>query len=327
MKRLIIGLSLLICITASAQDARSLVKEGIQLSSTKDYTGAIEKFRSALAVEPDNASANYQMGFTLNASGKGADALPYLQKATVTNSAVAGAAYALMGSVYDRANQSQKAVESFLSAIKITPNDYSLHYGIGLAYFRARRYADAEQSALNALKLEPKHPGSIRLYALVTFHQNKRAPALLALCQFLWLEPNGTKSAEAYGNMQSILSGGELKAEPGIKPVNATNRYLNNVIITSAQLATKAKYATAADKLSAQLQYILENIGPIAEKQTGNDSLFTALTRYYYKLSQTGRLPAYARFISQGADKSAATWVSAHPQEIEGLKEWIKNNI
>ncbi|RYE15216.1 MAG: tetratricopeptide repeat protein, partial [Sphingobacteriales bacterium] len=137
------GILLLITLTIYAQDARSLIKEGIQLSNTKDYTAAIEKFRSALAFEPGNISANYQMAYTLNAQGKGTEAIPYLQKVIAQNTAdaITAASYALMGSIYDRTNQPQKAIESFNSALKMAPSDYLLHYNLGLTYFRTRQYA------------------------------------------------------------------------------------------------------------------------------------------------------------------------------------------
>lgn len=65
---------------AQTPDAKTLVREGIDLNNQKNYTGAIEKYKSALDIDADYAPGNYQMAFSLNAMGKGLDGIPYLQK-------------------------------------------------------------------------------------------------------------------------------------------------------------------------------------------------------------------------------------------------------
>lgn len=191
------SIALLYACCACAQDARSLVKEGIELSNARNYTGAIEKYKAALTLEPDNASAAYQLAFALQASGKSQEALPYLQKVVQSNAsaAVISSAYGLMGGIYDQLGQVKKGIESYRLGLQKDSANYYLRYGLGLAYFRSHQYADAEQSAIAALRLDAQQPGSWRLYALVTFHQNKRANALLGFCTYLWLEPAGPQSA------------------------------------------------------------------------------------------------------------------------------------
>lgn len=314
-------------IAAKAQDARSLIKEGTQLHNAHNYAGAIEKYKAALKLEPDNSSANYQLGFTLNASGKGSDALPYLQKAVDSDvsALIAAAVYNLMGSIYDHSAQPQMAIDSYRLGIQADSASHALHYNLGLAYFRNRQYAEAEKSARDALKIEPKHPGSIRLYALVSFHQDKRAAAFLSFCRFLWLAPNNAKSAEAYGNIQHILKGGTLKAEPGKKAVlsvDSDTKNLNQAITMAVRAVPKVDYPLAADLFSAQLKMIFKEIGQLAEKQNGNDLWFTNLAQYYYKLSQTNHVEVFARVISQRVDKQAAKWLNDHPQQKIDLEEW-----
>src|ERR1700744_1715069 len=170
---------------ASAQnntDARALVKEGMKLSDQKKYTEAIDKYNQALKADTGYLHADYQLAFTLFLADKGTDGIPYLQKVTGANgNSLNAAAYDLLS----------------------------------LIYFKSRQYAEAEKSAVEAIKLDPKHAGSQRTYALVCFHQNKRAAALLGFCSFILLEPNTVRSAEAFGNIQHILQGGNLKPEPG----------------------------------------------------------------------------------------------------------------
>jgi tetratricopeptide (TPR) repeat protein len=315
---------------AHAQDARSLLQEGIQLDNAKNYSGAIEKYKAALLTEPDNISANYQLAFALHATGKGEEALPYLQKVISSTSSVniIKSAYGLMGSIYDRLGQVKKAIESYQAGIKAEPTDQALNYSLGLAYFRDRQYNLAENSAVEAIRIDPKHSGSMRLYALVTFHQDKRAPALLALCNYLWLEPNGLRSAEAYENIKHILQGGTLKLEPGVaKPkVEATDLALNQAITQAVTLTAARKHATAASELSEQLQSIFNAVGTLAEKQNGKDYFHAQLAPWYLKLAKSNNIPAFTRVISQHEDKAAAAWLKANPQQVAALTEWIKAN-
>ncbi|MCD8742424.1 tetratricopeptide repeat protein [Mucilaginibacter roseus] len=301
----------IIRLNSNAQDARTLVQEGSELAAKHDYTNAIEKYKAALKLAPDNSAANYQMAFSLNAMGKGADAIPYLQKvvAAGSSSTITASAYSLMGSIYDKRGQARQAIESYLQAIKLAPEDYTLHYNIALAYFRARLYAEAEKSALTVLAADPKHTASLRLYALVTFHQNKRAPALLALCRFLALDPNGASSAEAYGNLQSILKGGSLKLAPGEKAlvVDALNKKLNQAI-TSAVGSIKKGGATAP-LLAKQLSAVFKALGPLLEKQA--EPFLNSLVTGYYQLAQADRMAEFADHISQSVDKAAAARAKA----------------
>ncbi|GAA4314583.1 hypothetical protein GCM10023149_10790 [Mucilaginibacter gynuensis] len=311
---------------ALAQDANSLVKEGIELNNARNYTGAIEKYKAALTLEPANINANYQIAFSLNALGKGSDALPYLQNVVEGNASanIMAASYGLMGSIYDKLSQAQKSVDSYKLAIKADSTDHSMYYNLGLAYFRNRQYAEAEQSAIAAIGLKPDHAASIRLYALVTFHQNKRMPALLALCHFLWLEPTGAKNDEAYTNLQSILKGGELKAGQTSGTVSADTRELNQAITTVVAGANNKKYPTPATLLSEQLKAIFAAAGNLAKKQTGGSLLYNKLVNRYYKLAQTGNMPAFANYISQANDKGAAAFVKTKSASITALDAWVK---
>lgn len=331
MKRLSLIVLLVVAgITARAQDARSLIKEGADLSAAKQYAAAAEKYKAALAIEPDNALANYQLAFALNANGKGADAIPYLQKATFGNAStnIKSGAYALLGSIYDQTKQPLKAIENYKLALAQTPDDQQLQYNLGLAYFRNHQYAEAEQCAINAIKQAPQHAASMRLYALVAFHQNKRAPALLGLCSFLLMEPNTSRSPESCSNIQHILQGGDLKPEPGIAAshhIDAETNALNQAITTALVGVAKRRYFVAADKFTEQLQAIFMAIGPLAEKQHGSE-LFKAQAARFYKLSQSGNMPAFARLISMSSDKVAVAWLDVHAGETGKLNDWLKVN-
>lgn len=315
------------CFGQNVNDAKMLVTEGIELNNQKNYTGAIEKYQGALKIDPENVQANYQLAFSLTAGGKGMDAIPYLQRVVKGQApaTIISSAYELMGSIYDKANQTQQAIDSYKAGITANPAYQSLYYNLGLAYFRNRQYAEAENTAIKALKLDPKHASSMRLYALVNFHQNKRAPALLGFCSFLLLEPNTARSAEAYGNIQHIIQGGVLKPEPGKQPliIDADTKALNAAITQALVPFAKRRYALAGELLTAQLKALFTTIGPLAEKQTGNDFFRKYLAAYFYQLAQTPNMPALARLVSLSIPESAQ-WAKDNAQQMTDLDNWVK---
>lgn len=305
---------------AQQTDINALIKQGIQLNSEHNYAGAIEKYKQALVTDPDNAQANYQLAFTLFASGKGTDGIPYLNKVTKTTSNFTGPAFELLGSIYDASHQPQQAIDAYKEGLKVKPDYQPLYFNLGIAYFRAQRYADAEQAAIDAIKLDPKHANSQRLYGLVTFHQNKRAAALLGLCRFLLLEPDGPRSAEAYTNMQSILKGGTLKTEK----TDAANIALNKALSAAVATTASRRYASPADLLAAQLKAIFVAVGQLAEKQTGNNFFRNYYASFFYKLAPTEHMPAFARLMDMSANKAADTqWLQQNEDKRKALESWV----
>ena len=323
-KRLKLVISfLLFSIAAYAQNAdiSTLIKEGIELNNAHNYAGAIEKYKQALSSDPENAQANYQIAFSLFSSGKGMDGVPYLDKVVKTSNSFTGPAYELLGSIYDAAKQPQQAIDAYKAGIKIKPDYQPLYFNIGLAYFRAAKYADAEQAAIEAIKLDPKHANSQRLYALVCFHQNKRGPTLMALCNFLLLEPDGPRSAEAYTNMQSILKGGILKTEG---KTDAANAAWNKALLAAVATTDNRRYASATDLLAAQVKAIFIAIGQLSEKQTGNDFFRNYYAAFFYKLAQTEHMPAFARLVDLSANKAAdSQWLQQNEDKRKALEAWL----
>jgi len=127
-----------------------------------------------LAQDTDDPAINYKTALDLVNANKGMEGVPYLEKVIKTQSNYTNAAYSLLGGIYDKALQPEKAIAVYKEGLKAFPQDQNLYFNLGIADFRAKMYADAELAAIEAIKLHPKHANSQRLYGLVAFHQNKR---------------------------------------------------------------------------------------------------------------------------------------------------------
>lgn len=331
--KIYLRLILSICISAttvgvSAQDTSvpDLIKQGIELNTQKKYAEAADKYKTALAADPDNIQANYQMAFTLFSAGKNAEALPYIEKATHgPNPKFTAMAYSLMGSIYQASSQLPNAVTAYQNAIKADGSNQRIYYNLGIAYFKGKRYNDAECTFADAMKRDSSDAGSARMYALSAFHQNKRAEATFGFCRFLIQEPNTARSTEAYSNLQNILQGGVLKPEPDLSVSLVTNLAdPGNKIFakTLAAFATR-KYAAPADLLAAQLKAVFDAIGNIPVEKY---AFWQSLATYFKALASTDNMPAFARYISQSAKPESVKWLKDNAEKVNNLDAWIAAN-
>lgn len=317
-------------LAAKAQNSE-LIKQGIALHNQAKYAEAIDKFNEVLKADPENEYAHYEIAFSLYASKKPKEAIPHLQKVlNSSNTSLSVTAYTLLASIYDEDNQPQKAIETYNQAIKINPDYPQIYYNLGIAYFRNKQYAEAENSAIEAIKHNPKNASSQRLYALVTFHQNKRVNALLGFCSFLLLEPAGPRAAEAYGNMQHIIQGGVLAGSKGNKAISLSpqqDKEINalNLGISLVVQSAQAKKLNGADLLEYELKGIFNLTGQLAEKKTTKSFFDTFFAAYFYKLAQSNNMPAFTRTTILGSTPLAATWTAQNTQQVNALAEWLKN--
>jgi tetratricopeptide (TPR) repeat protein len=314
----------------NSEDAHALVKEGVQLNDVGKYAEAIAKYNEALKLDPNNLYANFEMAYSLFTSNKGNDGIPYLQKVIAAGTSLTPGAYDLLGSIYDRDNQKDKAIEAYNAGIKANPAYQRLYYNLGLVYFRYKDYAEAEKNAIEAIKLDPKHASSQRMYALVCFHQNKRVPALLGFCSFILLEPNTARSVEAYNNIQHILQGGVLKADNGnttiqFSPSDSKDMGTLNMGISLIVVSGQSKQLTGNALFEYELKSIFELAGQLSEKKTEaeKDFFWKYNADYFYKLAQSPNITAFARLVSLSTPESAQ-WLRDNPQKASDLMNWFK---
>jgi len=331
---LIAGIAFSAIFTASsfAQDAHDLIMQGNQLHGQRKFDEAIAKYNEALKAEPENATANYEIAYTLYDAKKPEAAIPYLEKVTKSpQMGLVEAAYCLMGSIYDDGHQPQKAIDAFNAAIKIGPNYPQVFFNLGIAEFRDNRFAEAEQAAIEAMKRAPNNASDQRLYALVTFHQDKRGNALLALCSFLLIEPTGPRAVEAYNNIQSILKGGVLKQGNGNMTIQASanadkDASTLNTGITLTAASAAGKKLQGNELLAYDLKNIFALAGQLAEKKTDKNFFDKFFAAYLYKLAQSDQANTLVEIVAAAANQqNAAKWQEDNKAKADALKEWMKN--
>ena len=130
-------------LTFSPTDARIKEQLAVSLFQSADLDHARELFQELLKSHPESSELNYYLGDILLKSQKPADALPFLQKAVLRNTALLPA-HASLARTYLALGQADKAIPHLKAALSID-EDGSLHYELGRAYQAHGQLALARQ--------------------------------------------------------------------------------------------------------------------------------------------------------------------------------------
>ncbi|BAU52017.1 tetratricopeptide repeat protein [Mucilaginibacter gotjawali] len=317
-------------------DAKSLINEGIALNDSGKYVAAIEKYKAALKIDPENLQVQYEMSYTLFSSGRGDDAIPLLEKVAPSNRYAE--AYDLLASIYDDKKDFEKSIAYYQQGIIAFPDYQRLRFNLAVSYLRQKRYPEAEQAAIKAIQLDPKHASSQRAYALAMYHQNRGAASIMAFCSFLMLEPQTKRSAEAYQYVQSIIkSKVTVDTANGKKSVtirvqdnkentdeSALDMFLS--MIAASPTLDENKNKPAVDILNEELSTLFEEGGELGEKKREKDFFWKFYVDYFYKLAQSNNMPAFARFISLSAYREEdLQWFKDNDSKLTALDTWVSN--
>jgi len=337
-KPLLAILGLLISLNVFSQDdAKSLVARGVALNDSGKYAEALATYQLAIKANPHYSNAYYEYAYTLFVTGKGTDAVPYLEK-VIKLDPTAGGGFDMLGSIYDDNKQPDKAIEYYRQGIKVDPDYQRLHFNLAVLYLRQDKNKEAEACAIDAIKLDPKHASSQRVYALATYNQNRFAPSIMAFCSFLLLEPQSQRSNEAFGYIQKIIqSRVKINADSGAKKsvtiyvqdnksTDEDERALEMIVAMAAATPTldKNKNKTPNELLTEQLETIFKTAGELSSKRKTKDFFWKYYADYFYKLAQSENMPAFTRLVSLSAYKEEnIKWFNENDSKLKDLNHWV----
>jgi tetratricopeptide (TPR) repeat protein len=65
---------------SQTNDPKALVNEGVALFDKCSYNDAIEKYKEALKINPEDLQADYELAYTLQTINKGLEGIPYIER-------------------------------------------------------------------------------------------------------------------------------------------------------------------------------------------------------------------------------------------------------
>ncbi len=119
-----------------------------------DYDSPITLWESALALAPEDATIENNLGDALTAAGRANDAIPHYQSAIDFDPQLALAQLNL-GIAYVGLGKPAEAIPQFEAAAKLAPEDAQAPYNLGIAQHQTGDLAAAQKSFQAAVDLDP----------------------------------------------------------------------------------------------------------------------------------------------------------------------------
>ena len=141
---------------ATAQSETQWLNKSIELENRKDWPTFLEHTLRWTKAQPDSDSAWFGLGSAYNKAGHTAKAIEAYQKALRINPEF-DIAWAMLGNAYGRDSQTAKAIEAYQQALRINPEFADAWYNLGNAYGRDSQTAKAIEAYQNALRINPEH--------------------------------------------------------------------------------------------------------------------------------------------------------------------------
>lgn len=140
------------------------VNRGYVLSDLHQPKKAAADFEQALKRNPKDGEAHLGLAYASLDLNKPGAALRQAELAEKT-AGDSRDVHIIRATAYGREGMLDESAHEFRAALRFTPNDPSLHFGLGNALFSERRYSDAINQFQKAAKLNPGHAQTYALLA------------------------------------------------------------------------------------------------------------------------------------------------------------------
>ncbi len=329
---LILILTLLIGkVFAQSTEVQNLVNQGVTLYEKGDYKGAIEQYQKALELDNKSPLANYEMASAYFAMAEYEKAITHSDRVIDAKSDFMDLAYVLKGSALDQLNKSEDAIKVYKKGIKAFPRNYLLHYNLALTYYTIKNFKEAEESLQNALQIKPLHSSSHLLLGYVMKEQGNRVKSLLALYNFLLIEPTGKRAAGAYTLLQNLLNKGiskesEKKINITLPNTNETDEFRSAELMMSLLVASKNteknKDKTEAELFAYNTNLFFGMLGDMRKKNKG--FWWDYYVEFFNTMSKENHVEAFCYYISQSkGDEKIGTWLADNKSKVDALSSWV----
>ena len=194
-----------------------------------------------------------------------------------------------------------EAEKLYRKAIELRPDDWALHYALGIFYFRASRYADAERALAESIRLAPDCHMSHRDLGAVYYMQGRFPEASAEYQKSLQIRP----SATTYTNLGTCLFFQGLYQQSVAAMEKAVELGANNhqlwYNLGDAYRFTKGNEQKAAEAYTRAVQLARKEL----EAKPGDPDLLSRVALSLVKNGDKRQGLAEAEAVEK-ADKSAA---------------------
>lgn len=186
------------------RDAELAYAKGIVAYGERNYVEALDYFRQAVALTPDNPDAQFYLGLSLTRVGEFEAAIAALQQALQLDPSKRYVHYHL-GLAYFHAGRYQDALPHFEQALDVDANKAATYFYLGYSHYQLKQYQQAlpffEQAMAKASDLVP----AAQYYRGLTLHALQRdAQAQAAFEAAIAAAPSSTIGVNARRHLETL---------------------------------------------------------------------------------------------------------------------------
>jgi tetratricopeptide (TPR) repeat protein len=338
MRRLVAAAALVVAPILFAQAAEepemAKVREGIALFDQGKVDDAIAKFKEALAGNPKQTVAAYELGLAYAAKGDFAHCRTTLEPIIDVEWRSRVAVFAMLGNCLDSGGDRQKAIAVYRRGLEVAPNDPSLSFELGIALLADGKYAEARQMLKKDTVARPGH--AMGRYALAMAFEADQfpVPALMEFLHYLAIDPASPRAPEAARHIRALLDAGVEKSGEGVNiRLDASPRteegdykaFATMLALLSGARFTeeeqkKSEFERVRGEIASAIMMFTETAKPGMPDYTArvHGDFFRAMAKE--KLVNT-----FAAFVLASQNlPGAKEWAAENGDSVEKLLKWIE---
>ena len=179
------------------KSADALIQEGQSLHDAGRYDDAIARYRQALAAEPGNATAFYELAFTYHAKNDYDHCLEATREGLRHPQDQGARLYSQQGTCLDDAGRGAEALAAYREGLAKHPHDGHLRYNYAVALWRQKKGAEAIPELVTTIGDEPDYASPYMLLGVLEHEQKLDVQALFALLRYVTVDRTSERSQQA----------------------------------------------------------------------------------------------------------------------------------
>ncbi len=314
-----------------------LIREGVAQHDRGNYDAAIRMYEEALAENPNNVEALYELSFSYSMKKDHRKSLEVAYKGAKYKSDLLPAFYMQIGNNLDRLGEPEKSVEVYKAGIKLVPKMAMLHYNLAVTYRDMGKPDDARKAVKRALTIDPDHPGSHALLSSLWHKERYRTPALLAACRFLVLEPRSERANGLLRIAKEVMGGGVSTGEnpnqitiffdPSAKKDEGDFGAMDLVLGLgkAASMTEKNKGKTEMQLLVGQFETFFAIMSEQSDRADRNKFTWKFYAPYFIEMKQKNYVEPFVYYITQiDGNAEALKWLAVNKARVGDFLAWSK---
>lgn len=317
-------------VQAQSGEVEQLVKEGIEQYDNGDYKAAIATYKKALKLDKESTLVNYEIAMAYFAQEDYEKAIEHSDVVIDAKADLIEESYIIKGSALDLLGKPKEAIKAYNKAIKDYPKSHLLCYNLGLTYYKMKDFKEAEDAVQKALKNNPEHASSHLLLGYMMSESGQRAKSLLALYNFLLLEPGGKRGATAFEVLMEETNKGVKKGDDNtINITLSDNGQSDDFMAAELMLSLLAasgdleenKEKTEYELFTSNIESFFAVLGELGEDKNG--FWWDFYVDFFYTMKNEGHVEAFSYYIAQSKeDTQIGTWLEANTAKFEAMSNW-----